>query len=100
MADDATTPSQDWASKTAAQIGAGVDAVRAKTVEPLFRLPRFVGFGLIGATVGLFIAVLLFNIVVRVLTDYLFGERVWITYLILSGIFVLAGVFLWRRAKR
>lgn len=90
----------DWASKTAAQIEAGVDAVRSKTVVPAFKIARILSFGLTGAVIGVVVLTLLLVLLIRLLTVYLFAEHVWITYLVLGGISTLAGMLLWSRMGR
>jgi len=89
---------EDWAASTADAIERAVQSVRAKTADPLERVVRLVVFGLLAGIVGLAIAVLLAVAALRALVgliDVLWQPEVRLAYLILGGIFVLAGAFVW-----
>jgi hypothetical protein len=80
-----------------------VGTVRDKTTGPVLSGSRFVVYGLAMALIGLVIGVLALILAVRLLvtaTGYVPGVEpgeTWLAYLILGGIFLLAGVLLWRR---
>jgi drug/metabolite transporter (DMT)-like permease len=89
----------DWTSDAVDTIENVVATVRDKTVVPAQKATKVVVFGLLVAffvlTAVLMLAIALFRVLV-VLT----GE-VWAAYLILGGIFVIAGAFVWTlRASR
>ena len=91
---------EDWASATADAIEKAVQSVRAKTADPLERLVRLLVYGLLAGIVGVAIAVLLTIAAVRGLVeviDLVWQREVWLAYLIVGGIFVLAGLLVWRR---
>jgi len=91
---------EDWAAATADAIERAVQSVRAKTADPLERVVRLVVYGLLAGIVGLAIAVLLAVAALRglvVLIDLVWRPEVWLAYLILGGIFVVAGLLVWRR---
>jgi hypothetical protein len=91
---------EDWAAATADAIERAVQSVRAKTADPLERVVRLVVFGLLAGIVGIAIAVLLAVAALRglvVLLDVVWQPEVWLAYLILGGIFVVAGLLVWRR---
>jgi hypothetical protein len=96
----AASRGDDWATTTADTIERVVDSVRSKTAEPAERIARVLVFGVLAAIVGLAAGILLtvglFRGVV-VLLDVVWQPEVWLAYLILGGIFVLAGLFLWRK---
>jgi drug/metabolite transporter (DMT)-like permease len=83
----------DWTTDAVDTLENVVAAVRDKTVLPAQKATKAVVFGLLVAffvlTAVLMLAIALFRVLV-VLT----GE-VWAAYLILGGIFVLAGAFVW-----
>ncbi len=89
----------DWTSDAVDTLENVVATVRDKVVVPAENTTRAVVFGLLVAffalTAVFMLAIALFRILV-VLTD-----SVWLSYLILGGIFVLAGAFVWtmRAAK-
>lgn len=100
--DDRTPAStgEDWAAATADAIERAVQSVRSKTADPLERVVRLVVYGLLAGIVGLAIAVLFAVAALRglvVLIDVVWQPEVWLAYLILGGIFVVAGLLVWRR---
>jgi len=84
----------DWTTDAVDTLENVVAAVRDKTVVPAQKATKAVVFGLLVAffvlTAVFMLAIALFRVLV-VLT----GEG-WASYLILGGIFVLAGAFVWR----
>ena len=83
----------DWTTDAVDTLENVVAAVRDKTVIPAQKATKAVVFGLLVAffvlTAVFMLAIALFRVLV-VLT----GE-VWLSYLILGGIFVLVGAFVW-----
>lgn len=90
------TPEPDWAAQTADGIERVVASVRAKTADPLEKVARALVYGLIAAIVGLAALVLGAVALVRALDVVLPGE-VWSAHALSGGIFVIAGVLLWRK---
>ncbi|MET0627178.1 MAG: phage holin family protein [Acidimicrobiia bacterium] len=83
----------DWTTDAVDALDQAVGLVRDKTVVPAQKASRAVVSGLLVAffvlVAVLMLAIALFRVLV-VLTD-----EVWLSYLILGGIFVIAGVFCW-----
>jgi hypothetical protein len=83
----------DWPAQAADAVEELVSTVRDRTVTPARAVAKGVVYGLLTgilvATALIFIAIAAF----RLLT-YIPGG-VWVAYLILGGIFVIAGVFCW-----
>jgi hypothetical protein len=83
----------DWTTDAVDTLENVVAAVREKTVVPAQKATKAVVFGLLVTffvlTAVLMLAIALFRVLV-VLTG-----AVWAAYLILGGIFVLAGAFVW-----
>jgi hypothetical protein len=80
--------------------------VRDKATVPLRTVARFLVYGIALAAVGAVIAVFVVAAGVRALTVYLpvgfapgHRRRVWVSYLVVGGIFTLAGLFLLRKAE-
>ena len=101
MAEETTPSGADWAAQVVDTLENVVNAVKSKTTDPALNLVRTVVYALMG--VGLALATLLLLTIgsVRVLDAYL-PQGVWLAYLILGGIFLVAGLFVWskRTAKR
>lgn len=95
-----TAKGDDWATTTADTIERVVGSVRSKTAEPAEKAARLAVYGLLAAIVGIAAGVLLtvgaFRGIVSFL-DWVWQPEVWLAYLILGGIFLLAGLFLWRK---
>ena len=97
--------SSDWTVQATDTIDAVVGVVRDKATIPLRTAARAAVYG-IGVT-ALLSAALIFVVItgIRALTVYLpvgrvgGHHRVWVAYLIIGGIFTLAGLFLLRRAE-
>jgi hypothetical protein len=83
----------DWTTDAVDALDQAVGLVRDKTVAPAQRASRALVSGLLVAffvIVALFmIAIALFRVLVVLVDD------VWLAYLILGGIYVLAGAFCW-----
>lgn len=99
--EEAAAGGQDWPADVADQIESVVLGVRDKTVRPLTTVARGLVFGVL---VGIMAQVALVFVaigVVRLLDIYAFPGRIWATYSVVGGIFVLIGSFLWskRRSK-
>lgn len=94
-----STTARDWADKAADVVVGFADSLRTKGVDPIFKIVRLTSYGIIAALVGTVICIVLVTILVRILTDYVFGHHVWITYLVLGGISVTVGLFLLNRMK-
>ena len=89
----------DWTTDAVDALDQAVGLVRDKTVVPAQKASRAVVYGLLVAFFALvavlMLAIALFRVLVILVDD------VWLAYLILGGIFVVAGVFCWAlRAPR
>ena len=96
-------PGDDWATTTADTIERVIDRVRSKTADPLQRAAKLVVYGLLTGLVSVTIVVLVLIALVRglvILLDLVWEPEVWVVYLVLGGIFSVAGLFLWRKANR
>ena len=86
----------DWAAQTADTIERVVGSVRGKTTEPLERVARIVVYGLVATILGVAALVFLSILLVRVLDIAIPGD-VWSAHVVTGGIFLLAGLLLWRK---
>ena len=86
----------DWAAQTADTIERVVGSVRGKTTEPLERIARILVYGLVASILGVAALVFLAILLVRVL-DIAIPGHVWSAHLVTGGIFLLAGLLLWRK---
>jgi hypothetical protein len=89
----------DWASWATTKVELVVSLIRDRTVTPVIRAVRFVIFGLLALGIGALLSVLVAVGAIRVLDNYLFHQRVWASYLVIGGIFSVAGLFLSRMRR-
>ena len=92
----------DWARDVTDRIETAVSSVRSRTTAPITVVVRAVVFGTLVAITALVAAVLLIITLQRVLQILLAfpfqpDSAVWISYVLLGGIFVLVGAFLMTR---
>jgi len=91
-----------WARKTVEAIDRWVDFISDKTTRPIANLVRLVVFGVIAAVATITIIVLALIGISRALNELLDiwltrQDAVWISYFILSFVFVVIGAWLMRR---
>jgi len=93
-ASDGTHDSEQLAVRGAAYVEAFVELIRDRAVRPILAGARIAIIGLIGVVVALAATAAIIIGVVRLLTEDAFGGRVWITDLVIGGIFLVAGALL------
>jgi hypothetical protein len=104
MAQTAPKPPQsgsDWTVEAADRIEAVVTIVRDKTTVPAQQVAQAVVFGLFAAIMGIVALVLLVIGILRLNVYLPFGSdaarKMWVAYLIVGAILLLAGLFLFRK---
>lgn len=95
----------DWPARAAGLVERYVGTVRDKTTGPVLSASRYVVYlstmALIGLVAGVLALILLVRLLVSV-TGYVPGVdngESWLAYLVLGGIFLLVGLFLWRKKE-
>ena len=86
----------NWPQLATIKIVDKVDTVRIKTSGPAINIARTAVYGIIVAVLTVIALILLVIGVTRGLNEAL-GERVWLAYFILGGVFSLIGMLLWRK---
>ena len=91
-----------WATKTVAAIDRFVDFVSDKTTRPIANLVRLIVFGIIAMVAAITILVLALIGISRALNELLDvwltrQDAVWVSYFVLSFIFVAIGAWLMRK---
>ncbi len=86
----------DWAAQLTEKVGQVVELIRDHTVRPVQKVVRAAIFGLLAASVAVFVIIALIIGLVRLLDSEVFDQRVWATYLLIGGIFVVAGTLIGR----
>ena len=85
----------DLPTKGADAVDAVVDFIQTKAVRPLTLATRAIVFGIIVLAASIIVLTLASITLVRLLTVYIPGNRVWVSDLIVGVIFVVAGILLW-----
>ncbi|MCU4187137.1 hypothetical protein K6U06_22435 [Acidiferrimicrobium sp. IK] len=101
MADPkAAPPTPDWTVEIADRIESVVGTVRDKTTVPITKVARIVVFGILAGTAAVAALILLVIAAVRLhvyLPFHPAGRQVWVVDAVIAAIFLLAGMFLWRK---
>ncbi len=87
----------DWPKRAADAVETLAELVRGKAIRPLLMVAKALTYGLLALVLAAIFAALTITMLVRLITVYLTGNHVWITYLVLGGIFTLLGMFTWSR---
>ena len=100
--DSLTAPDGDWPAQAADTIERLVGTVREKTTGPALTAARAVVYGTFAFVIGSALVILAIIGAVRLLDNYLpdawVGEdHMWVTYLILGLVFLVAGIICWSR---
>jgi len=89
----------DWHVLATEKVVSTVDTVRVKTSGPAIKISRLVVYGIMAAFIGLMALIMLLIGIVRLL-DNVLPKDVWLVYLILCAVFMIAGAFLWSKRPR
>ncbi len=97
--DESQSPSSDadWPKRAADAVETLAELIRGKAIRPLLMVAKAITYGFLALGLASIFAVLMISMLVRLITVYLTGNHVWITYLALGGIFTLLGMFTWSR---
>jgi len=92
----------NWATETTEKVVQLVGTVRDKTTTPVIHAARGLVFGVLAAFLGLFAFVALLMTITRAMQALLDlgmseARSVYVSYLIMGGIFCIAGLFLFRK---
>jgi hypothetical protein len=93
-------PAPDWTVEAVDRLEAVVEVVRDKTTVPMTKIARGIVYGLVVLTLAIVALILLVIGLFRLHVYLPFdeeGQKVYATYLALGAIFVVVGMFLWRR---
>jgi FtsH-binding integral membrane protein len=88
----------DWTTDLLDRLDHYIDLVRSNTTDRLVKVARLLVFGLVTAIVGAMVAVVALIGTIRFL-DEILPSSVWLPYVILGAIFLLGGLFAWRKAN-
>ena len=87
----------DLPTKGADLVDTLVVLLRDKAVDPLTLATRAVVYGVIIFAASVVTVTLLSITLIRLLTVYVFDGRVWLSDLVVGGLFVIVGIVVWSR---
>jgi hypothetical protein len=96
---------EDWPAKASQTVVRYVGTVRDKTTGPALVASRNVVYALALGLIGVMLAILLLVLLVRLLVSatgelsFVDEGETWLAYYILGFLFVVAGMFLWRKKE-
>ncbi len=90
-------PLKDLPVRGADAVDAVIGVIRDKAVRPLTLATRAIVFGIVVLAASVVTTALLSITLIRLLTVYLFGGRVWISDVVVGALFVVVGLVLWSR---
>jgi hypothetical protein len=101
----ATDSLENWPTQATDTVVDLVDQVRSKTTRPALTAARGAVFGLVLFVVGLLTITLFVIALLRGAQEILsywvpLSRAVWMSYLIVGGLFTITGIVLWRMANR
>lgn len=88
--------SDDWAAQLTEKVGQVVELIRDRTVRPVQKVVRAAIFVSLALFVVVFVLIAFVIGLIRLFNNEVFAQRVWASYLLLGGIFVVAGAFISR----
>jgi|SRR5579875_205268 len=93
----AAAAASELPKKAADMVQLLVDTIHDKAVRPAVLATRALVFGLLVAALGTVLVVVGSVAVLRIFDVYVFGHRVWLSYVVLGGALTLAGLAVWSR---
>jgi hypothetical protein len=100
MPDAPVAQPDDWTTVVADRIESVVGVVRDRTTTPILKVARIVVYGVLAVVAGIVALILLLIALIRLhvyLPFHPAGRQVWVSYGILSVLFLNAGFFLWKK---
>jgi hypothetical protein len=86
----------DWTKDLLDRLDHYIDVVRSNTTDRLVKIARLVVFGVIALILGAMAGIVALIALIRVL-DIVLPREVWLPYMVLGAIFLVAGLFAWSK---
>ncbi len=91
------TPTTELPRRAADVVQLVVDTIHDKAVRPAVLAARAVVFGLLVAALATVLVAVGSIALLRIFDAYVFGHRVWLSYVVLGGASTIAGLAVWTR---
>ena len=92
-------PEPDVVDRLLGAVDHALDVVHDRVLRPILLAGRFVAYGFILFLVSLVLVSVVIIAAVRLLNVYLFAGHEWLSYLIIGGLSLVAGLIIWRRRR-
>lgn len=86
----------DWTKDLLDRLDHYIDVVRSNTTDRLVKVARLLVFGVIALILGSMAGIIALITLIRVL-DIVLPREVWLAYVVLGAIFLVAGLFAWSK---
>ncbi len=86
----------DWTKDLLDRLDHYIDVVRSNTTDRLVKVARVLVFGVIALILGSMAGIIALITLIRVL-DIVLPREVWLAYIVLGAIFLIAGLFAWSK---
>ena len=86
----------DWTKDLLDRLDHYIDVVRSNTTDRLVKVVRVLVYGVIALILGSMAGIIALITLIRVL-DIVLPREVWLPYMVLGAIFLLAGLFAWSK---
>lgn len=86
----------DWTKDLLDRLDHYIDVVRSNTTDRLVKVARVLVFGVIALILGTMAGIIALIMLIRVL-DIVLPREVWLPYMVLGAIFLVAGLFAWSK---
>ena len=86
----------DWTKDLLDRLDHYIDVVRSNTTDRLVKVARVLVFGVIALILGSMAGIIALITLIRVL-DIVLPREVWLPYMVLGSIFLVAGLFAWSK---
>jgi VIT1/CCC1 family predicted Fe2+/Mn2+ transporter len=86
-----------WPATVAQGIDDVLNTVHDKAIRPLLLITRSVVYGILVLSMAVMLMLFFAIAVIRILTVYAFGHRVWPAYALVGAVLALGGLFAWTK---
>lgn len=96
---DAPAHDPDLVDRLLGLIDHALDVVHDRVLRPVLLAGRFLAYGFILFLVSLVLMSVVIIGLVRLMNVYFFSGREWLSYLVIGGLSLIAGLVIWRRRR-
>ena len=99
MSDQQPEHEPDLVDRLLGLLDHGLDVVHDKVLRPIIMAARAIAFGLIIVLAAIVFVIVVVIGFIRLLNIYAFSGHEWLSYVVVGGISLLAGLLIWRKRR-